>query len=110
MKNIYSIIESKHFNDYGYEIIRSGLYNEYIIFEKLLAQYFSKSMTHYLSKNIELESVSNYNDIAERNQLDHHEFITTISRKLPKYFYETDFIKGLVNNCEQWINKKIKIG
>tara|TARA_B110001469_G_C9648223_1_gene329094 strand:- start:3782 stop:4513 length:732 start_codon:yes stop_codon:yes gene_type:complete len=109
MKNISSNIKSKHFNNYGYEIIRSGLNNEYLIYENLMAEYFSKSLSEYLCKDIVLDKMSNYNEIANNNELDHHGFIASISRKLPLDFHETDFIKNIINHCEKFIGKKLKI-
>jgi ectoine hydroxylase-related dioxygenase (phytanoyl-CoA dioxygenase family) len=109
MGNIYNQIKSKHFNDYGYEIIRSSLNTEYLSFESLMAQYFSEELSKYLSKELILDNMSNYNELAKNNNLDHHGFISSISRKLPLKFQETEFVKKIINHSEDFIERKVKI-
>ena len=109
MKNIYSYIESKHFDVYGYEIIDAGLFDEFQKFEQEMSEYFTIGLSKYLDKNVQLEKMSEYNLIAKSYDLDHHGFINFLSRKLPNSFQDTDFIIGIISRCESWLNRKVRI-
>jgi hypothetical protein len=109
MKVISKSVKSKHFTNYGYEIINSNLVIEHDEFEKLMSQYFSNNISEFLKEDTVLKNMSNFHDIANKTNLDHHAFIKFISRKLPKEFHKTNFIKKIISNCEKFIGKNIKI-
>ena len=109
MRTITKEIKSKHFTNYGYEIINSNLIREHQEFESLMSQYFSNNLSDFLTEKVSLDNMSNFHDVANQSNLDHHLFIKHISRKLPLEFHNTGFIRKIIENCEQFIGKDIKI-
>ena len=109
MLTISNEVKSKQFLTYGYEIINSSLHKEHEGFESLMSQYFSKSLCDFLNEKVVLNNMSNFHDVANKFNLDHHAFIKHISRKLPMEFHRTDFIREIIRNCEECIGRSIKI-
>lgn len=99
---------SDHFKEYGYAIISSNLNKEHIIFEKKLVEYFNKSFAEYNIAS-KLDSISNYHDYVNMNNIDHHSFIQKITRKLPQEFIEDKFVKEIIKECASFFNCKLNI-
>ena len=109
MEGVSSSVKSKHFANYGYEIINSDLVKEHFEFEALMCQYFSSNISKFIEEDIVLNNMSKFHDVVNKTNLDHHAFIKFVSRKLPKEFHQTDFIEKIIMNCEKFIDKKINI-
>lgn len=109
MNVISNQVESKHFTNYGYEIINSNLLEEHEQFELLMTQYFSDKLKEFLKEDVILDNMSNFHAVANKFNLDHHTFIKHISRKLPLMFHKTDFIQRIIGDCRQFLGANIKI-
>jgi hypothetical protein len=111
MKNsISESINSEHFHVYGYEIINSNLEQEHDNFKKKLEKYFEGNLIKFSGiDSIRIDSLSNYHKIIDEFNIDHHQFIKFISRKLPSEFNLLPLIKSLLHFCSDFVNNSISL-
>jgi hypothetical protein len=109
MKKIRDLITSEHFKTYGYEIINANLLTEFEPFKSRFEKYFSEKATEFKGAPINFKDIGYYHDVIDSHEINHHEFIQSISRKLPSEFLNDPFIKSIVNSLSSFLNSKIKI-
>ena len=100
----------KLFNEYGYKIIKSNLTQEHSSIHKLLVDHFNQKLKEIYGDQIStFNSMENYHNDVLNSDINHHEFIQSMSRKLPKSFNNHVFVKKIISHCEDFLNCDLSI-
>lgn len=105
-----SNLGSDLFREYGYKIIKSNLVDEHNSVHQQLVDYFNQKLFEiYGNEKKQFDSMKNYHKNVIESDINHHEFIQTISRKLPKTFNNHPFVKKIISSCEEFLGCELSI-
>jgi ectoine hydroxylase-related dioxygenase (phytanoyl-CoA dioxygenase family) len=112
MKTIHEELDSKHLlNHYGYKICRSDDYTNYNDFKNKFKEYLFKELNEYEAFYLKIDDfeIKEYHTVLDECNIDHHNFIKKISRRLNVDFSNHKFIKNLINKSSKCINSDLHL-